>query len=926
MNKIESWDQIKEIFSASLDVPVAERERFVSERCSGDEDVFREVMALIAANRDDSFLERSAVLDASDIYSDDAKGRSDKRTADQSGRIIRDRYRIERLLGRGGMGEVYLAEDLKITRKVALKLLHPDRIASRESLKRFANEAKAVSGLNHPNIVTIYEFDHAEDGSLFISAEYVKGRTLNDEIANGIDPARAIEIALQTSSALVAAHSEGIIHRDIKPENIMIRPDGFIKVLDFGLAKLSAISNNIPQANSAELRRDKNDTRPGLVMGTAAYMSPEQARGMHVDERTDIWALGVVIFEMLTGRRPFNGDTTADILVSVLTKEPEPLVSIFQEVPPDLIRLVEKALRKDASERYRSAVEMRSELEEIGRTLLASGGPIVSRSAGLISDGTQTKAIPTAEPRSQTAQPDGETRFAHGGETDPSGEVRTDEATPVTRTSWKWPLAAAAILIASVSFGLFYFGSYATAKKPFASAAVLPFETAENDAESLALANGLSDGLIDRLARLPDLKVIARRSSIRFKNSNLSLREIGNELGARVITTGSVLSEGDEIIVRIDITDVAENRQLAGKEFRRKRSDVAGIQNEIAESAIAAIAPGSGRASWPDHSATANSDAFRAYLNGLVELNGGSDVRSRALEYFQRAVEIDPDYADAYAEIGWIYWARANANEDPRSLLPNARLAIDRALSIDPEHPKAHVVRAMIREYDLDWSAAESDYRTAIDMSPNMDFARNNYGFFLSTMGRGDEALAQLDEAAERDPMSRRMSLLQRGIVLVQERRFADAIAAYEHAAALDPVRPIPQFAVGYALHGQGSLQAATERYRAAIETLGGEQKYTQPLIYLAAIYAKNEQTRGRAVEILSRLRSGNEYVSPALIAVIETALGEHDDALNSLDRAYRERDPQLRYIGVAFEYDPLRREERFAELLRKMGLSAAVK
>jgi Tfp pilus assembly protein PilF len=380
---------------------------------------------------------------------------------------------------------------------------------------------------------------------------------------------------------------------------------------------------------------------------------------------------------------------------------------------------------------------------------------------------------------------------------------------------------------------------------------------------------------------------------------------------------------GDDLMVRIDIVDAVENRQLAGAQYQRKADDLINIRNEIAQAATEQL-----RVKLTDSQSkrlaetdTENSDAYRYYLNGRVELNGPKGSDSKALEYFERAVALDPDFAAAHAEIGWIYILWANGAGDPKVMLPKANAAVERALAIDPSLAKAHVLQAMLHEYQFDWQGAEREYKRAIELSPNLDFARNNYAFHLSVRGRQKEALAELEQQRLRDPINRRLFFLQKGIILTQARHFDEALQTYQEAQAVDPSNEIPSFTVGYAYAGKGLNGEAVGYYKKAVDFAGGESKYSMPLVYLAVAYAKMPGREGEARAILKRIENSGQYTSPALLAAIYAALGENDKAMELLEQAYIKRDLLLRFIGTAFEYDGLRNDPRFADLTKRVGL-----
>jgi len=809
------------------------------------------------------------------------------------------RYEIRSKLGAGGMGEVYLAEDTELKRRVAVKVVLAELAGDKDRLRRFAREAQAASALNHPNILTIHEFG-VENDLHFIVTEFVRGVSLREKLARGaLTLGEALDVAVQAASALGEAHDAGIIHRDIKPENIMVRSDGYIKVLDFGLAKLIEPEPAPPDVGTEDRTRELLRTKLGSVIGTVAYMSPEQARGKQVDERTDIWSLGVLTYEMLTGRRPFLGETELDILASALSREPPLLSSFERDIPAELEWIVSKALSKDAEKRYQSAKELRTDLEKVKKQIEFDGH--VSRSPEMAS-----RAELTRETNVHSTVPTGIARIFNEPRTKPLGYA-----------------IFALVLLAAVSVAAYFVFFWRKDNQRIDSIAVLPLGNSSHNPDLNFVSDGLSEALIDRLSQLPQLKVIARNSSFAFRGPNTDLREVARKLGVRALVTGTVAQVGDELIIRIEIVDAVENTHLTGAHFRRKAGNVLDIQSEIARMTVEKLQlkltdSQSKRLAGNE---TDNSEAYRFYLNGLVELNGPLGAQGRALEYFERAAALDPSFAAAHVEIAWVYWVRANGSDDPRVLMPKAKAATERALEIDPDHAKAHALKAMLSEYEFDWQGAEREYRRAIDLSPSLNFARNNYAFFLSIMDRQDEALAELRQQSDRDPINQRMALLQKAIILVQARRFDDALQAYREAQAVEPAKEVPPFALGYAYAGKGLYDEAAGYYKKSVESLGGAGKYSQPLVYLAAMYARMPEKRDEARAILSRVEAMKEYKSPALLAAVYAALDENDKAIDLLEQAYANRDLLLRFIKVGYEYDGLRNDPRFTDLIKRIGL-----
>lgn len=919
--KKERLEEVEKIYLAVIELPESERAGTLGRQCGGDDDLRREVESLLRYDKAEvSFIDSPPALLAAEVLGEE-EGREYA-----PGHSI-SHYTIERLLGEGGMGKVYLAEDTRLRRKVALKIF-PNSIASDgERLMRFEREAQAASALNHPNILTVYEFGQ-DAGVHYIATEFVDGVTLRTRLAaSKTRVADGLDISIQVASALAAAHDAGITHRDVKPENIMIRRDGYAKVLDFGLAKLVQAGEATTNSGSEDPTIALHRTKPGAVMGTAAYMSPEQARGLQVDARTDIWSLGVVIYEMLAGTRPFDGETHADVIVSVLRNEPLSLSEYVADLPPEIDWIVNKSLSKNIEGRYQTAAELRADLEKIKRKIELDDS--ISKSARLSSGkaepgGTELKKAAGAN---GAATDDDAPRPTSGGRTAAedaaNGSYRSFQRVVTEVKTHKAWSAATLVLVAIVAGIAGYFGISAVRGNVIDSIAVLPFENS-GDGDLEFLSDGLAESLIDRFAQLPQLKVISRNSSFKFRGREIHAKDVASQLGVSAVVTGKVSRIGDEILIRVDVVDATGDRQLAGGQYRRKAADILGLQAEIAQATAEKLSfslTGQQSRRLADRN-TENSESYRYYLNGLVAHGGTPDGRARALSFFQKAIELDPDFALAYAEIGHIYWLEANTASDPSVLLPKARAAIERSLALDGELAKAHVVRAMLHEYEFEWSDAEREYRRAIELSPNLDLARNNFAFFLSVMDRQDEALSQLEEQRRRDPLNLRMLLLQKGIILVQARRFDEALQVYQEAQAVEAAKGVPAFALGYAYAGKGLTNDAISYYRKAVADLGGENKYSQPLVYLAAVYAGIPERRNDAKAILMRLESTDAYVSPALLAVIYTAFDDKDKALELLERAYVKRDPLLRYLLTAYEYDGLRSDPRLSDLLRRAGLT----
>jgi eukaryotic-like serine/threonine-protein kinase len=477
------------------------------------------------------------------------------------GAVIEERYRIVSKIGAGGMGEVYLAEDLKLGRRVALKVLTDEVTDNVERLRRFEREARAASALNHPNILTVYEIGQSA-GAHFIATEFIDGDSLRLRMKCGpMGLSEVLDISIQIASALGAAHAAGIVHRDIKPENIMVRKDDLVKVLDFGLAKLvkQEDSELDPEAATRTLLR----TTPGVVLGTTTYMSPEQARGLEVDERTDIWSLGVVLYQLVSGNAPFAGDTTTDVLASILKSEPPPLVHAAEAVPGDLEHVVSKALRKNREERYQNIAEMLVELklckEESAFRLKMGSSPRAEASGKLRS--SQNFRSDAAELRSTS-----------GSGTTSSAEYMVNE---IKRRKFGATTALVVLVsLAALSFLAYWRYSGRSVQGGIDSLAVLPFANGSGDADMEYLSDGLTEDLINNLSQLPRLKVIARSSSFKYKGKDANAEEVARALGVKSILTGRISRHGEDLQISVDLMDARDMTEVWGAQYNRRATDL----------------------------------------------------------------------------------------------------------------------------------------------------------------------------------------------------------------------------------------------------------------------------------------------------------------------------------------------------------------
>jgi serine/threonine-protein kinase len=701
-------------------------------------------------------------------------------------------YRVISKIGEGGMGEVYLAEDITLRRKVALKVLPPSLAQDKERLSRFEQEAFAASALNHPNILTIHEFGSIGE-TPFLACEFIEGETLRERLQRApLTLAEAVEIASQIVQALVAAHEARIIHRDIKPENVMLRKDGLVKVLDFGLAKLIQERNidRIPRSeeNADTLMQEQTPqqlTSPGMVMGTIAYMSPEQARGNTVDARTDIFSLGVMLYEMVMQRQPFTGETASHVIVAILEHEP-PLAHL----PPELVDTLRHALAKNPTDRY-SSPELLTELRKVRKRI----------------ENEQDRASAKgSEPHPDPARmlPRQEATAAASEATDSATSKRqlTAEGRQGKRGLW----AVALVCLLAIA-GAFFAYRWVGTGKQVESIAVLPFTSERGSSDVEYLADGMTETLINSLSQLPSLNVKARSSVFRYKNKELDLKKIASELNVQTVLTGHIVQRGAEMTLNLELIDTATENVLWGHRYESKSSEIVSLQSNIARDVSGRLKSRLSGAEETKVTRTATSDpeAYQAYLKGRYYWNRRTaENLKKAIEQFKFATDRDPTYALAYSGLADCYgvlneYAGAPTNET----VPQARAFAEKALSLDGQLAEAYATLGLIADQQWQFAEAERNYKRAIELDPKYPTARHWYSIFLKDMGRYDEATAEIKRASELDPLSSVISVnVVRALLELQNNPTAST------EAALKLIDLDPNFAPGHEYLGLSYFKA----------------------------------------------------------------------------------------------------------------------
>lgn len=822
-------------------------------------------------------------------------------------------YRILSRLGAGGMGEVYLAQDTELDRKVALKILPPEVAANRDRMDRFVREAKSAAALNHPNIAHIYEIGES-DGTKFIAMEFIDGVTLREKIhREHTELSKLLRHLQHTAEGLAKAHAAGIVHRDLKPDNIMITRDGHAKILDFGLAKLIE-QPQLSGADSSEIATAvmPQHSSPGAVMGTVGYMSPEQAQGKtkEIDQRSDIFSFGCILFEAVTGQKAFAGKDTIDSLNKIIREPAAPISNFRPDAPNHLQRIVRRCLAKDPEDRYQTIKDVAIELRELRREL---------------TDAAEVNTtVPPAWSEAATRAGEKSTSLEGTGTSSLSARPSSAEYLVTGIKQHKFAMAVVLLVVVAGAVGLALYLRARNTEVAIDSIAVIPFVNQNRDPETEYLSDGLTESIINNLIQLSALRVSPRSSVFHYKGKDTDPIKIGQELGVRAVLTGRMMQRGDNLIVSAELLDVRDNKQIWGDQYNRKIADALAVQQEISREITDRLRlklTGEEQKQLTRRD-TSNAESYQYYLRGRYYWNKRTkDNLNKAIAQFQQAADKDPNYALAYVGLADTYVLLEDyTGASTAETCPKAKAFAERALQLDPSLAEAHASLAFTYTQLWQWDQAEAEFKRSLSLNPNYASAHQWYSLHLRYVGRFDESLNESRRAHQSEPLS-----LINGISLVQSSMAVGdidtAIEQGKKVIDLDPNFPRGHEELGLAYLANRLYSEALGEFQKAVELSERARRSLACFGYALAITGRREE----ALAVLKELQ-GKYDKHEAIgqdVAVVYAGLGEKDQAFTWLEKGVQDRSGQLGRIRWEPHFESLRSDPRFGDLLRRMGLKS---
>ena len=794
-------------------------------------------------------------------------------------------YRIIRKLGAGGMGEVYLARDTKLDRNVAIKVLRSDWLEEEHLKKRLIREAQAAAKLDHPNICSIYDVNEAGPFT-FIVMQYIEGEPLDEKMEREpLALSAALTMVEQAAEGLAEAHAHGIVHRDIKPQNMIVTPKGQLKILDFGLAKQIHSSGSVDnEAQTATLL-----SKPGLVVGTMPYMSPEQVKGEPLDPSSDIFSLGVTLYEMLAGKHPFKDKSAPVTMSRILLGEPTPTEQFQTQVSPELQSLLNKMLVKDKAARYQSAQDFLTDLRQLPRQ---------HELHETLADAPRPKEVSAGGPNENGI------------------------LSKIQRH--KWPVLAAVLAVVLIGVAL----SQWLATEHLESLAILPFTYASSDETLMAnpdreyLSDGMTESIINNLSQLSNLKVIARSSVFRYKGKEQDVQAIGRELNVRSVLGGQIKQDGDELRITVELMDVEGNRAIWGETYHRKTADIQSVQKEIARNVSEKLRL---KLTGADQTQLAKTytdsgEAYQAYLKGRYHWNKRTDEGfKQAIAFFQEAISKDPNYALAYTGLADCYTLRSDYGFlAPQEGYALAKGAVTLALKYDDSLAEAHTSLASIKAVaDWDWQGAENEYRRAIELNPKYPTARHWYAAQLLIQGRLDEALQEIKRAQQLDPLSLGINK-DYAVILLYARDYDKALEQCRKTLEIEPAFAVMSTYIAQIYELQQKYPEAVAELEKAHAAVREDAEISYGLGQAYALLGRKDE----AWKILNELNMRQDVYLPKEAAYLHSLLGEKEQAMAILQKAAENHTLSVAELKMDPRLTELRKDPRIGELLQKIGLS----